>query len=210
MEYYTPKYDALSSSNGLTPSEKKVIREFDVLIGRAKKRLYEGLREVKVLLKQLVAQLKDLLKLYKDNYLLPRFMLENEKPFIRIYGKKGYHGLLGEMFVQGKVTLIFKAGLSYLDSEYYHIARKLFQKVIQMSGPDGTARFFFLYSSAFTCIFRNRFAASHALAEEALAEQVGKPELSRYVEALGNLKQDLSREMGRMKQNGARIFKNLP
>lgn len=208
LEYYTPMYDALSSSNQLTPSEKKVIREFDVLIGRAKKRLNEGLREVKVLLKQLVAQLKDLLKLYKDNYLLPRFMLENEKPFIRIYGKKGYQDLLCEMFERGKVTLIFKAGLSYLDSEYYQIARKLFQKVMQMSGPDGT-RFLFLYSSAFNLYFRNRFAASHAVAEEALAEQVGQPELSRYVQALGNLKQDLSREMGPMKQNGGRVFKNL-
>ncbi|HAR95359.1 MAG TPA: hypothetical protein DCR97_05275 [Deltaproteobacteria bacterium] len=210
LEYYTPMYDSLRSSNQLTPSEKKVIREFDVLIGRAKKRLNEGLREVRMLLKQLVSQLKDLLKLYKDNYLLPRFILENEKPFIRIYGKKGYQDLLNEMFERGKVTLIFKAGLSYLDSEYYHMARKLFQKVMQMSGPDGTAQFLFLYSSAFNLYFRNRFAASHALIEEALAQQVGRPELSGYAEALGNLKQDLCREMGRMKRNGEGTSTNLP
>lgn len=200
LEYYTPMHDNLSRSDQLSPSEKKVIREFDVLIGRAKKRLNEGLKEVRMLLRELVAQLRDLLKLYKDNYLLPRFMLENEKGFIRIYGRKGYQELLNEMFEQGKSTLILKAALSYLDSEYYQIARKLFQKGIQMGRPDGKAKFLFLYSSAFNLYFKNRFAASHAFVEEALAEHAGRPELSGYAQALDNLKRDLSREIRQMKK----------
>jgi hypothetical protein len=206
LEYYTPMYSALSNSNELTALEKKLIREFDVLIGRARKRLNEGLKEIKVLLRELVVQLKDLLKLYKGNYLLPRFMLENGKALVRIYGKKGYQELLNEMFEQGRTTLILKAGLSYLDSEYYQIARNLFQKVIQMNRSDGTARFLFLYASAFNLYFKNRFVTSQAFADEALTEQTGSPEVGKYVEALHNLKQDLSQEMKGMK--GRRVKKN--
>jgi hypothetical protein len=200
LEYYTPMYDTLSNSNELAAAEKKVIREFDLLISRAKKRLDEGLKEVKVLLKELVSQLKDLLKLYRDNYLLPRFMLENGKAFVRIYGKKGYQDLLNEMFEQGRATLVLKAGLSYLDSEYYQMARKLFQKVTQLNKSDGAARFLFLYASAFNLYFKNRFVTSQAFVDEALAEQTDIPELSKYTEALNNLKQDLSREMKQMKR----------
>lgn len=200
LEYYTPMYDTLSGSNELTAAEKKLVREFDVLIRKTRKRLDEGLKEVKVLLREMVAQLKDLLKLYKDNYLLPRFMLENGKAFVRIYGKKGYHELLSEMFEQGRATLVLRAGLSYLDSEYYHVARKLFQKVMLIDALDGMARFLFLYASAFSFYFKNRFAISRTFADEALAEQAGRPDLGKYAEALNNLKQDLSREMKQMKR----------
>lgn len=209
LEYYTPMYDALSNCQGLTVSEKKVFREFDVLIRRARKRLDEGLKEVKVLLKELVAQLKDLLKLYRGNYLLPRFMLENGKAFVRIYGKKGYQELLNEMFEEGRTTLVFKAGLSYLDSEYYQIARKLFQRVMKMNRSDGTARFLFLYASAFNLYFNNRFAASQALANRALEEQDGRSELDRYVENLNNLKQELLREIKRMKRGKEKRYADL-
>lgn len=195
LEYYTPMYSALSSSDELTVLEKKVIREFDVLIGRARKRLDEGLKELKVLLKELVAQLKDLLKLYKGNYLLPRFILENGKPFVKIYGKKGFQDLLNDMYDHGRATLVLKAGLSYLDSEYYQIARSLFRKAMQMNRSSGTARFLFFYSSAFNLYFKNRFVTSRAFADQALAEGVDSPEIAKYVESLHQLRQDLSREL---------------
>ena len=195
LEYYTPLYSALSSSDELTVLEKKVIREFDVLIGRARKRLNEGLKEVKVLLKELVTQLKDLLRLYEGNYLLPRFILEHEKAFIKIYGKKGFQDLLNDMYDQGRATLVLKAGLSYLDSEYYQIARNLFQKSMQMNRSAGSARFLFLYASAFNLYFKNRFVSSQSFVDQALAEGVDSPEMTKYVESLHQLRQDLSREI---------------
>ena len=55
LEYYKPEYTALVNSAELTPAESKVIHEFDMLINKAEKRLAEGLKEVKVLLKELLA-----------------------------------------------------------------------------------------------------------------------------------------------------------
>ena len=48
LEYYQPQYTMLVGSAELTPAEKKVIHEFDLLINKAEKRLAEGLKEVKI------------------------------------------------------------------------------------------------------------------------------------------------------------------
>jgi hypothetical protein len=195
LEYYKPQYETLVASDELTALEKKVIHEFDVLILKARKRLKEGLKEVKVLLKDLVVQLKDLLKLYRTNYLLPRFIMENEKALIKIYHKKGFSELLSDMYEHGKSTLIYKAGQSYLDSEYYGCAKLLFQKVTNMDHGDLNARFMFLYASAFASYFKNRPARALRCAQEALAATAKSTDTQPYNQSLEKLITDLSRDL---------------
>jgi hypothetical protein len=203
LEYYKPQYETLVNSDELTALEKKIIHEFDILIRKAEKRLKEGLKEVKVLLRDLVVQLKDLLKLYRNNYLLPRFILENEKPLVKIYGKKGFAELLNDMYVDGRSTLIYKAAQSYLESEYYGSARLLFQKAVNMNQHDQRARFMFLYASAFSSYFKNRLAKSLSFAREALALAVtlGDPQSSN--QSLEKLVADVLKELkkrGKLKE----------
>ncbi len=200
LEYYKPQYNMLLHSRELTAGEKKVIHEFDLLINKAQKRLTEGLKEVKTLLKELVAHVKDLIKLYRNNYLLPRFVLENEKSFISIYGKRGYTELLNDIYEQGRTTLMFRAATSYLESEYYQVARALFQKVTNADRANKSAQFFFLYSSAFNCYFRNRFSMAKIFAEEALAIPANAQEVEKYKEPLQRLIVDLTREIRKNKK----------
>ncbi len=201
LEYYKPQYTMLVNSAELTPAENKVIREFDLLIDKAERRLAEGLKEVKTLLKELASKAKDLIKIYKNNYLLPRFILENERSFIAIYGKKGYQALLREVYDEGRTTLLLRAGISYLDSEYYQIARGLFQKVTKIDHGNLTARFLYLHTSAFNCYFRNRFSMAEIFAQEALALPVaGDDDMQKYTTSLRNLIPDLIREMGGTRQ----------
>ena len=101
--------------------------------------------------------------------MLPRFILENERSFIAIYGKKGYRTSSGDIYEQGRTTLMLKAAMSYLESEYYQMARGLFQKVTKMDRANVPAKFLYLYTSAFNCYFRNRFSMAQIFAEEALA-----------------------------------------
>ncbi|MGD0235095.1 MAG: hypothetical protein ABSC55_11235 [Syntrophorhabdales bacterium] len=195
LEYYKPQYETLVASDELTALEKKVIHEFDVLILKARKRLKEGLKEVKMLLKDLVVQLKDLLKLYRTNYLLPRFILENEKSLVKIYRKKGFSELLNDMYEHGKATLIYKAAQSYLDSEYYGSAKLLFQKVANMDRDDTRARFMFLYASAFASYFKNRLARALYCAQEALAAGLNSSDMQPYSQSLEQLVANLSKEL---------------
>ncbi|HUJ90618.1 MAG TPA: hypothetical protein VLX12_10510 [Syntrophorhabdales bacterium] len=195
LEYYKPQYETLVASDELTALEKKVIHEFDVLILKARKRLKEGLKEVKMLLKDLVVQLKDLLKLYRTNYLLPRFILENEKALVKIYRKNGFSELLNDMYEHGKATLIYKAAQSYLDSEYYGSAKLLFQKVANMDRDDTRARFMFLYASAFASYFKNRLARALCCAQEALAVGLNSSDVQPYSQSLEQLVANLSKDL---------------
>lgn len=203
LEYYKPQYETLVNSDELTALEKKIIHEFDVLIHKAERRLKEGLKEARTLLKDLVAQLKDLLKLYRNNYLLPRFILESEKGLVKIYGKKGFAELLNEMYQYGRTTLIYRAAQSYLESEYYGCARLLFQKVVNMDHDDQRARFMFLYASAFSSHFKNRLAKAFSFAEQALALEGIAGDLEPYTRSLEQLRSDILRELkkrGKLKE----------
>jgi hypothetical protein len=197
LEYYGPEYTSLINSPELPAGEKKVLHEFDSMLTKADKRLAEGLKEVRVLIKELSSHLKELMKLYKDNYLLPRFMLENERIFISIFGKKGFQDLIFSLYEKGRDTLVFKAAMSYLKSEYYLIARGLFQKVLKTDRNDRIAKFLFLYTSAYNCYFKNKLSMARLFAEEAfsLPRDGSIPEMPMYLNNLHNLLPELDKEL---------------
>ncbi len=95
LEYYRPQCDI--ALHTLTDQEKKMVHEIGLLVKKADMRFKEGFKEIKVLLNELVGQLKDLIVLYRNNYLLPRFIFENERSIKKIYGKKGLLTLLNSL-----------------------------------------------------------------------------------------------------------------
>lgn len=194
IEYYKPKYDM--NSEELTTLEKKIVHEIGILINKAEKRTKEGLREIKILSMELVEQLKDLIRLYKTNYLVPRFLFENEKTLARIFGKRQYEQLLQDMYKDGRSLLMFKAAQSYLESEYYNVARILFQKVSRLDKSNQLAFFLFMYTSAFYFFFKNRLTKARACAERALAVS-GIGEMGFYRKSLNGLVRELSKEAKR-------------
>ncbi len=44
---------------------------------------------------------------------------------------------------------MFNAAYSYLESEYYELARNMFQKVTSLDGSNNRSLFLFMYASAF-------------------------------------------------------------
>ena len=192
IEYYKPKHDM--SSEELTSLEKKIVHEIGILTNKAEKRTKEGLREIKILSRELVEQLKDLIRLYKANYLVPRFIFENEKGLVRIFGKKAYEQLLDDMYRDGRTLLMFKAAESYLESEYYSVARILFQRVNRLDKNNELAFFLFMYASAFYFFFKNRLTKAKVYADRALAVS-GIGEVGFYRKSLNTLVRELSKEV---------------
>jgi hypothetical protein len=201
LEYYRPEYDVLVGSGELTPGERKVVHEFGIMINKAEKRLTEGLNEIRTLVKELAFHVRELVKLYRDNYLLPRFLLENEKSFVAAFGKKGYQDMVTDLYEKGRTTLVFQAALSYLKSEYYQTARALFQKAVRLDKDNQPAKFFYLYTSAYNCYFKNKFSMAQMFAEEALALSAdGLRGLDvKYSQQLEILIPELCREMGKVR-----------
>lgn len=197
LEYYRPQCNI--ALHTLTDQEKKVVHEIGLLVKKADIRFKEGFKEIKVLLNELVGQLKDLIVLYRNNYLLPRFIFENERSIKKIYGKKGLLTLLNTAYPNGRQLLIFRAAQSYLDSEYFDTARPLFKKILRLDSQNLPALFFFTYASAYSFYFKNMFTRSLIFAERAYALNIDENIKDNYMDSLKKLITTLSKEIKRKK-----------
>ncbi|MCX8021772.1 MAG: hypothetical protein N2745_03270 [Syntrophorhabdaceae bacterium] len=193
LEFYKPHYERVTGE--LTGVEKKIVNEIWALTKRAEKRLGVGMEEVKRLVKELVVQLKDLIKMYKENYLLPRFIFDNRKSFIRIYGKKGFEKLLNEMYSDGEVGLTLRAAKSYLESEYYDIAKKILRGITHKTKGNSEAVFLYMYASAFHHFLKNRFSKAIMYAMRACEVSTDDKELEKVKEALKTLIKEIKKEL---------------
>lgn len=197
LEYYKPRYDV--SSNELTTKEKKIVQEIEILIRKAERRLRESFKEIKILINELAEQLQDLIKLYKNNYLLPRFILENEKSLNAVYGRKGFYKLIEELYQNGKAALIYRAAKSYLESEHYDVALRLFRKVLQLDRGNLVATFFYLYTSAFYFYYKSKFTKALEFVDKASSLKVNG-EVEVYKEALRELTENLLKEIRKKRE----------
>ncbi len=198
LEYYKPKCDI--DVDELTLREKKIFLEMEFLVKKTEKKLREGFKETKLLLKELVEQLKDLIRLYKDNYLLPRFLFEHEKTLSMIYGKRNFNQLLNDLYKDGKRMLMFNAAHSYLESEYYELARNMFQKVTSLDASNKLALFLFMYASAFYFFYKNRFSKAYRYVENAIAFDLNDSDKAPYLDSLTKLKTEISKDMKRSRR----------
>lgn len=193
LQYYQPQSEM--ALRELSTQERKIVNEIGVLVRKAQARLKEEFKEVATLSDELVAQLKDLIVLYSENYLLPRFLYENEKSLLKTYGRKGFDEILRMAYEDGRKLLMFKTAVSYLDSEYFETARGLFKRIIHADSSDKTAQFLYLYASANYFYFKNMFTRALSLAERAGAVKVDDDVRDRYREPLKRLITDLTGEI---------------
>ena len=198
LEYYRPQRDM--DLNTLTDQEKKVVHEIAMLVIKAETRLKEAFKEIKVLLNQLVGQLRDLIVLYKDNFLLPRFVFENEKALTRIYGRKGFENLLDMAYADGRELLIFKAAESYLKSQYFDTARLLFKKIMRTGSNSTGLQFLYLYASAYYFHLKNMFTRALQCAERARSLDIDESAHGTYMNSLEALISDITKEIKKKKK----------
>jgi len=199
IEYYRPFSDN-KVSDSLTEMEKKIVREIEILTKRAEIRLKEGIKEVKILIFEIIKQLRSLIKLYKNNYLLSRFIFENEKTFISIYGRRDFEKLLNGLYEDGREALIFNTAKSYLRSHFFDIARLLFRRILVKDKENREVLFLYMHTSAFHFYFKNKFSKSLIFAERALAMDIDIENINIYKEFLQNLIHDISKEVKREKK----------
>ncbi|HOW55948.1 MAG TPA: hypothetical protein PLR60_15015 [Syntrophorhabdaceae bacterium] len=198
LEYYRPQCDMTIQS--LSEQEKKIVNEIGVLVKKAKTRLKEGFKEITVLNDELIRQLKDIIFLYRGNYLLPRFLYEHEKQLTRIYGRKGFEDLLQTMYADGRSLLIFRTASSYLESDYYETARSLFKRITRTDSKNKAALFLYLYASAYYFYFKSMFTRALMLAEKAHEMKIDDTIKGGYDQSLTKLIADLSREIKKKKK----------
>jgi len=197
LEYYRPQCEM--ALEGLGEQERKVVKEIGVLAKKTETRLKQSFKEIKILIDELVRQLKDLIILYKDNYLLPRFLYEKEKTLFKIYGRKGFESIIHTAYADGRQLLIFRTAESYLESEYYDTARTLFKRITRIDIKNRNALFLYNFASAHYFYFKNMFTRAFMFAEKARDMDADYDLREHYAPSLERLMSDLSKEMKKKK-----------
>jgi len=118
QEVYGPRVRALESR--ASGDARELFEEFGRLLAGVARRLEDGLREAEALLEQTVAQLRLLLSAHRDDGPVARFLLENTDRVRNAFGDP-FDALLTAIY--GSTAAAFQiAGISYLESGYYHSA----------------------------------------------------------------------------------------
>lgn len=173
LEVYRPRVALIKEKAPKTPLERKFLREVDLILNRAKKRLSEELKETDTLITNTLEQLKGLLLSYKENGLLVRFLLEEEGLVEEAFGKGSLDDLLSHMYGGGRLEALIAAAKSYYQSGYYDKARDAVAKALAIRTSDNIRFLFLLYSGMNDYYEGNSQAALEHLREaKALAENL--------------------------------------
>lgn len=146
LEVYMPKVSQLKKKAVKTSYERRFLKEENIILVRAKKRLAEELKETNSLIKNTLEQLKVLLTSYSENGLLVRFLLEEEELVEKALGRGSLDAILSSMYEGGRLEGLIIAATSYHKSGYNNKAKEMIGKVLAMS-PDENMRFLYLFYS---------------------------------------------------------------
>ncbi len=145
LEVYGPRYLELEKALS-NPLPEREFRGFKKIKSRAEQGLREGIEDLKELFRDVKQQLGELLKEYSKNRLLTRFLLENRVLVQRIYGKKGLEEIFASMYRGGIDQAYWTAGNSYLESQYFDMAHRVFKKALSRHPENEMLRFICQFS----------------------------------------------------------------
>jgi tetratricopeptide (TPR) repeat protein len=156
LEVYGPRYLELEQRAG-NPLPEREFHRFRKIILRAEQGLKEGMEDLKVLFRDVKEQLGELLREYSKNQLLTRFLLENRALFQRVYGRGGLEKILASMFKGGIDQAYWAAGNSYLESQYFDMAHRVFKKALSRKPENEMLKFICQFSSGASSYYLNDY-----------------------------------------------------
>jgi tetratricopeptide (TPR) repeat protein len=146
LEVYGPRYLELEKRLS-TPLLERELHGFQKIKLRAEQGLKEGMEDLKELFYDVKEQLLELLQEYSKNRLLIRFLLENRVLVQRVYGKRGPEKIFALMFKGGIDEAYWAAGNSYLESQYFDMAHRVFKKALRRHPENEMLKFICQFSS---------------------------------------------------------------
>jgi tetratricopeptide (TPR) repeat protein len=140
-EFYGPKYRELGEKRKLSPGQEALVSKFQEVFSRAEDSLKGGMEEVALLMEDSFRQLKDLLEEYRENGLLLRFLLEEEKLVEDTLGEKGVDRIFRFLYGRDESEPYRLAGESYFQSGFYSQAIRAFFRALEKNPGEETLQF---------------------------------------------------------------------
>jgi len=135
---YRLRHDALEGcTDPITLRRLERCRQTTERIART---LPQQLRDIRHLLDEAGRQLRDLLADQKQNKLLMRFLLEEERELEKVWGPGALGGLFHDAFPQGAHLGYCLAGQSYFEGGWYKDAHDAFQRALSVNPKSLKAR----------------------------------------------------------------------
>jgi len=140
IEFYGPKYTELHGKK-MQGQNLELGTKFKDVRSRATASLREGMEEGAVLMEDAFRQFRELLKDYRQNGLLLRFLLEEKGLVDSIFGEKGQEKIFALLFDQDEAKPYRLAGESYLQSAFYSQAARSFSEALKRNPEDESLQF---------------------------------------------------------------------
>jgi len=157
LEVYGPRYLELEKRLG-NPLQEREFLGFTKIKLRAEQGLKEGIEDLKELFSDVKEQLGELLKEYSKNQLLTRFLLENRVLVQSVYGKRGPEKIFASMFKGGIDQAYWAAGNSYLESQYFDMAHRVFKKALSRHPENEMLKFICQFSSGASSYYASDYS----------------------------------------------------
>jgi tetratricopeptide (TPR) repeat protein len=156
LEVYGPRYLELEKRLG-NPLPEREFHRFRKIKSRAEQGLKEGIEDLKELFRDVKEQLGELLREYSKNQLLTRFLLENVSLVQRVYGKRGMERIFASMFKGGIDQAYWSAGHSYLGSQYFDLAHRVFRRALSRHPEDEKLKFMCQFAGGASSYYANDY-----------------------------------------------------
>jgi tetratricopeptide (TPR) repeat protein len=141
LEFYGPQYRELGEKKPLSPEQENLVSKFREVFSRAGESLKEGMAEVALLMENSFRQLRDLLEEYRENGLLLRFLLEEERLVEETLGRDGMKRIFHFLYGKEESEPYRLAGESYFESGFYAEAVRAFSRALEKNPAAETLRF---------------------------------------------------------------------
>ena len=205
LEFYGPKYSALSEKIDGPPERELLIRQFQDLIRRARNSFRESMEEMGDLFQKVLPQFLELLREHRANGLLVRFLLEEKDLLQEIWGERALDDLFEAAYGPDRVLPYRLAGESYFRSGFYPQAVQAFSEALERNAKDEDLLFIHQLSQGMVQFYS--FAPQHTLKclEKCLSCSVEKDTMEAYREAIHNVCEKIQEEFpGRRKSDPQR------
>jgi tetratricopeptide (TPR) repeat protein len=144
LEFYGPKFTRLSEENEGHPGPPSgLVRQFQELISRARRALQEEMEEMDHLFKEVLPRFQDLLREYRENGLLLRFLLEEKGLLREVWGEKALETILEMLYGPDSAQPDRLAGESYFQSAFYPQATQAFTRALNKNPGDKEIQFLY-------------------------------------------------------------------
>jgi hypothetical protein len=141
VEFYGPKFTRLSEKKEEPQDPHSLVQQFQELVSRARSHLKGEIEEMDLLFKEFLPPFQDLLREYRENGLLLRFLMEEKGLLQEVWGERALETILDNLYGSDSARPSRLAGESYFQSAFYPQATQAFSRALDKNPGDEEIQF---------------------------------------------------------------------